>query len=85
MGEEAAVGATAVGRSAALAPVRRAPGAAVTSSGVALRIRSAVQKPRVCCCRNEAESAGAAAEEVAAVSAPAIRAPAARRTDAAVR
>lgn len=83
--ELAAVGATVVGRSEAATRARPAPGAAVTSSGVAPRIRSVVQKPWLCCCLNEAGASAAAAEGVAAVSAPVIRAPAAMRTDKAVR
>ncbi|GAA0295873.1 hypothetical protein GCM10010302_38210 [Streptomyces polychromogenes] len=87
------VGATRVGEAAAAGAVRAPPGEAATSSGVACRIRSAVQKPGVCPGRNEegdsaaadGEGDSAAADGEAAVSAPASRAPAARRTDAAVR
>lgn len=82
--ERAAVGATAVGAAAVATGVRAAPGTAVTSSGVASRIRSAVQKPWVCCCRKDA-GASAAIEGVAAVRTPATRAPAESRTDKAVR
>ncbi|GAA1597444.1 hypothetical protein GCM10009731_58180 [Streptomyces globosus] len=82
---EAGVGAISVGRSDEAAGVRRTvPGAATASSGTALRIRSAVQKPSVCRWRNEAGPSAAAAG-AAPVRAPAIKAPAARRTDAAVR
>ncbi|GLX21788.1 hypothetical protein Slala02_42410 [Streptomyces lavendulae subsp. lavendulae] len=78
------VGGTRVGRAAFAGAVRAPPGAASRSSGVAWRIRSAVQKPGVCPGRNE-EGGSAAAEGEAAVRAPASRAPAARRTDTAVR
>ncbi|GHB65382.1 hypothetical protein GCM10010347_39180 [Streptomyces cirratus] len=87
-GEAAGVGGTEVGRLTCEAGLRvPVPGAAVTSSGVAARMRSAVQKSGVCCCRKEDgdEGASTAAEGVAAVRAPASRAAAARRTDAAGR
>lgn len=84
VGDAAAVGGMLVGDAEVATGVRAAPGTAVTSSGTAVRIRSAVQKPRVCCCPNEAE-ASAAAEGMAAVSAPAIRAPVLTRTDMALR